>query len=603
MIKSKPSENFILLVYPFFSVFICLVVFAFIFDTFNLPLSAAFYNLLLLLPLLGLFLMLFRCFDIAVILASAVAFIVNYTDALLYNSRLTHIRFSDFMLISQATRVVNRYKLIWSSELTRRLVIVIGLCVLLVSIARYYKLSYRKRTVFFIGLGLFTVGALVIFADMLPHNPETFDFTSEAESNGLLYSWYCQYHESKLVEPEGYSKTKAEAILAAYEPTDGVSDVNIIVIMNESLADYELLGKPVFDDPLPNIHSYDKNFFYGKLSVSVFGGGTCNTEYEFLTGNSMAFLPEGITPYLQYVVDDENSIARDLGALGYSKTAIHPYYSEEWNRTQVYKFLGFDKFVSGADFGDTVATNGKSATVSPALNLISFGNGPLYVRGLISDQSSFEHVLAESDKQSFVFNVTMQNHGGYEYEGEDFVNREYVSEADKIQSSQVPSTRRNRMVGINSEDRQNEVYKVNQYLTCINLSDAAFKQLTDRLEKTDTRTIVLMFGDHQPALLIPEDFMEIPNPAEALYYDVPYMLWANYDIEFDAPEYTSPNYLSAILKKNAGLPLTAWDQFRLNTMKKYPVVAVDYILDDHYNTVDIESLNDYRIVQYMRMFD
>jgi len=112
-----------------------------------------------------------------------------------------------------------------------------------------------------------------------------------------------------------------------------------------------------------------------------------------------------------------------------------------------------------------------------------------------------------------------------------------------------------------------------------------------------------MFGDHQPALLIPEDFMEIPNPAEALYYDVPYMLWANYDIEFDAPEYTSPNYLSAILKKNAGLPLTAWDQFRLNTMKKYPVVAVDYILDDHYNTVDIESLNDYRIVQYMRMFD
>ena len=481
--------------------------------------------------------------------------------------------------------------------------IVIGLCVLLASIAKYYKLSYRKRTVFFIGLGLFTASTLVVFVDMLPHNPETFDFTSEAERNGLLYSWYCQYHESKLVEPEGYSKARAEAILAAYEPTDGVSDVNIIVIMNESLADYELLGKPVFDDPLPNIHNYDKNFFYGKLSVSVFGGGTCNTEYEFLTGNAMAFLPEGITPYLQYVVDDENSIARDLGALGYSKTAIHPYYSEEWNRTQVYKFLGFDQFISGADFGDTVATNGKGATLSPALNLISFGNGPLYVRGLISDQSSFERVLAESDKQSFLFNVTMQNHGGYEYEGEDFVNREYVTESDKIQSSQVPSTRRNRMVGINSEDRQNEVYKVNQYLTCINLSDAAFKQLTDRLEKTDARTIVLMFGDHQPALLIPEDFMEIPDPTEALYYDVPYMLWANYDIEFDAPEYTSPNYLSAILKKSAGLPLTAWDQFRLDTMKKYPVVAADYILDDHYNTVDIESLNDYRIVQYMRMFD
>jgi Phosphoglycerol transferase and related proteins, alkaline phosphatase superfamily len=68
----------------------------------------------------------------------------------------------------------------------------------------------------------------------------------------------------------------------------------------------------------------------------------------------MAFLPEGSMPYLQYVVNDENSIAWDMGELGYSKTAIHPYYSEEWNRTQVYQFLGFDQFISGVDFGNAV---------------------------------------------------------------------------------------------------------------------------------------------------------------------------------------------------------------------------------------------------------
>lgn len=97
--------------------------------------------------------------------------------------------------------------------------------------------------------------------------------------------------------------------------------------------------------------------------------------------------------------------------------------------------------------------------------------------------------------------------------------------------------------------------------------------------------------------------MVIDGLEEAMYYDVPYILWANYDIEFDAPKYTSPNYLSAILKKNAGLPLTEWDKFRLNMMEKYPVVTCYEILDKDYKAVDASALNDYAIVQYMRMFE
>ena len=453
------------------------------------------------------------------------------------------------------------------------------------------------------GLGFLAAGTVITFSAMLPHNPETFDFTSEAESNGLLYSWYCQYHESRLVAPEGYSKEHAEKLLSEYSPTDGSTDVNIIVIMNESLADYKLLGETPFDNPLQNIYSYDDNFFYGKLAVSVFGGGTCNTEYEFLTGNAMAFLPDGSMPYLQYVVNDENSMAWDVGDLGYNKTAIHPYYSEEWNRTQVYKFLGFDEFISGVDFGNTVVTNGMKATARPSQNLISFGEGPLYVRGLISDQSCFERVLEESEENSFIFTVTMQNHGGYDYDGKDFENLRYVDEADRIPDEQKVYIRRVHTIGMSAEDKENETYKVNQYLTCTNLSDAAFKMLTDELEKSNKKTIVLMFGDHQPSLLVLEDYMHIEGLSESMYYDVPYMLWANFDIEFDAPEYTSPNYLSAILKKNAGLALTAWDQFRLKMMEEYPVIALDHILDKNYNYANPDMLKDYAIVQYMRMFE
>ena len=603
MIQTKSLERVFKYIYPFLAAMIFLISFACIFNTFNLGLYEAFYNLVLAVPLFGVFLVITRRFHAAVILSSIVEFVTYYIDEFVYAVRLTHIRYSDFVQLSQAVRVANRYKLIWSFEITRRLFIAAALCAFLFFVACYYKLTYSKLAVSLTGGGFILLGTIVFLGGFLPHSPETFDFTSEAERNGLVYNWYCQYHESKLVEPDGYSREKANEILAGYTPIEGSSDINIIVIMNESLADYSLLGEIPFDDPLPNIHGYGANCFYGKLAVSVFGGGTCNTEYEFLTGNSMVFLPEGSMPYLQYVIDDENSLAWDMDELGYSKAAIHPYYSEEWNRTQVYRFLGFDSFISGVDFGNAVVTNGMRATARPSQNLISFGEGPLYVRGLISDQSCFERILDESTDHSFVFAVTMQNHGGYEYEGEDFINIEYVTDEDLIPDTQKTHQNNRRLIGLLGIIDENETYKVNQYLTCVNLSDSAFKMLTDQLETSNRKTIVLLFGDHQPSLHIPEDYMEIAEFDEAMYFDVPYMLWANFDIMFDAPEYTSPNYLSAILKKNAGLPLSEWDQFRLDMMMEYPVMTLYEVLDKNYRPVDKSELNDYATVQYMRMFE
>ena len=61
--------------------------------------------------------------------------------------------------------------------------------------------------------------------------------------------------------------------------------------------------------------------------------------------------------------------------------------------------------------------------------------------------------------------------------------------------------------------------------------------------------------------------------------------------------------MSAILKKNAGIGLTEWDQFRLDMMEDYPVVTGNIILDKDGNCVSMDFLKDYEIVQYMRMFD
>lgn len=589
--------------FPILSAAVYVMVFAVIFDTFNLDLFSAFYNILLALPLFGIILVLTRRFQIATTLATAVVFALFYVDQYVFSARLTHIRFSDLKLASQAVRVANRYPLIWNNDIARKLLIAATICALLIFTYRYYKLKYSWKPPFFTGLIMVIVSSAVIVSGIVPSSTEGFDFNSDAEQRGLLYSWYCQEKESHLEEPTGYSRESAQAILSQYNAIEGSNDVNVVVIMNESLADYSLIGTPRFDDPLPFIHGLHNNCFEGRLVVSVFGGGTANTEYEFLTGNSLAFLPKDCTPYLQYVDGPENNLTSELKDAGYTTTAIHPYYSEEWNRSQVYQFFGFDQFISGVDFGSTIVGNGESATATVPDNLMSFGDGPLYVRGLISDQTSFERVIEEGDGttgQSFIFNVTMQNHGGYDYSGDDFANDPYVTEAAREEWTGQTSLN-GMLYGVSSGSVSEEVYKVNQYLTLSNLSDKAFEYLIEELEKSDKKTIVLMFGDHQPGAMISEHYVDADEGVD-LDYTVPYILWANYDVEFDAPTAMSPNYLSAVLKKSAGLGLTAWDQFRLDMLEEYPVMTANMILDKNGVVVSKDKAKDYAYVQYSRMF-
>ncbi|MBQ4045084.1 MAG: hypothetical protein II627_01440, partial [Lachnospiraceae bacterium] len=88
--------------------------------------------------------------------------------------------------------------------------------------------------------------------------------------------------------------------------TGHASAVNphIIVLMNETFSDLSVLHE--FDsteDPMPYVHALQKkdaaNLITGNLFVSVLGGNTANTEFEFLSGNTMAFLPPGSVVYQQ----------------------------------------------------------------------------------------------------------------------------------------------------------------------------------------------------------------------------------------------------------------------------------------------------------------
>lgn len=136
--------------------------------------------------------------------------------------------------------------------------------------------------------------------------------------------------------------------------------------------------------------------------MQVFGGGTSNTEYEVLTGHSMALLPYVISAYQAYCRPEEYGMASTLKAQGYTAVAMHPNISGNWNRKNVYQYMGFDEFISSGGFQEAER-----------------------LRNYVSDLGDYQRLIEryeekEPGEKLFVFNVTMQNHGGYEEAFPDF---------------------------------------------------------------------------------------------------------------------------------------------------------------------------------------
>lgn len=108
-------------------------------------------------------------------------------------------------------------------------------------------------------------------------------------------------------KPAGYNADAAREELAAYaQPSEEPEKKpNIIVIMDEAFSDPAVLADfQTNEDYMPFMHSMmdgADNTVSGWLNVSVLGGNTANTEFEYLTGNTMAFLPTGSIPYQQYI--------------------------------------------------------------------------------------------------------------------------------------------------------------------------------------------------------------------------------------------------------------------------------------------------------------
>ncbi len=348
---------------------------------------------------------------------------------------------------------------------------------------------------------------------------------------------------------------------------------NIIFIMNESWADLGNLGDlETNEDYMPFINSLTENTIKGYVTVPVFGAGTSNSEYEALTGNSISFLPAGCNVYQSYLKNETPSLVSTLSSLGYSLTAYHPYYGSGWNREIVYPLLGFDDFISIEDFidEDIIETYKSNSDVIEYQNLLEerYEDGSeMLLRRFISD--SYDYTMVEDmyenrdeDEPFFVFNVTMQNHGGYAVSYSNFYQQIYATNMSTVYP------------------------KANRYLSLVKETDSAFEELVEYFSNVEEPTIICMFGDHLPSIedefyeeLMGVDSLDNLNTEQELSrYETPFVIWANYDIEEAEVENVSVNYLSTILSQAAGLPQTQYNKYLPVLYQALPVISsVGYV--------------------------
>lgn len=397
------------------------------------------------------------------------------------------------------------------------------------------------------------------------------------KDQGMAGSFISLLQNSHPQEPEGYTEEAAENTLATrvqlYDQTWGATESRraaeqqfiqtkptVITIMNESFADLSIFNGLNSGYPGPTLLKGIGDALYtGTVYTSVSGGSTCNSEFEFLSNITLKSVGTQNQPYVMFDLEQIDSLPRQLSNNGYSTTAIHPNLAANWNRSSAYGQLGFDEFLDITSFAEDAPTRHAG----------------------ITDAATYEKVLEvlnSSDAPQFIFDVTMQNHGGYQT-------------FDLSEEERLPYDL-SWLVDIVATE-------TSEYISLINTSEQELMAFMDQLRSINRPVVLVFFGDHQPYMASTVNDALFPASDEAeqtsadgtplaeemqeslaaqdaeRIYQTPYLIWANYDVagndQVSEHRDLGLNALSALMLQAIGAPLTDMQKATLSTMDEVPI--------------------------------
>ena len=401
-------------------------------------------------------------------------------------------------------------------------------------------------------LGLLVAAALIVFFGYASPN-------AVKPAHVLIWNWTTAYPYYGYVpctvdtlqtcfnlieKPEGYSEER----LADIDMPSQVSQTatpDIVLILNETFYDLHQASYFATDvDYMQGINSLD-GAITGYAVVPSIGGGTNKSEYELLTGNSMAPLALSGSPFFTVDMTEAPSLVTMLKAQGYETTACHPSNAVNYSRNSAYPAMGFDHVYFIDSFEDLESPRDRwyesdESTYANAIRWYEENRAAAAEEGI--------------DRPQFMYCLTIQNHGNWSSSDDSYDTVHAIGNFG----------------GYNDD--------VNEYLTGIAESDAAFVKLVDYFAHSDRPTIVCMAGDHSPsfAASIADTETYSEDELDLLLRATPYVIWANFDLAdsgIDMLEYVSMNHLPATVAQLAGVGLSPYYAFQLELMQAFPVIT------------------------------
>ena len=225
---------------------------------------------------------------------------------------------------------------------------------------------------------------------------------------------------------------------------------NLIIVQMEALQHFVINSKMNGREITPNLNKLVKeSLYFDNIYVQVAGGNT--SDAEFMTNTSLYPAKEGAA-YFRFATNEYNTIPKELKKEGYNSYALHAYGPAFWNRTEMYKAIGFDTFISSNDYVMD--------------EYIGWGGWAL------SDDSFFRQSLEKIDvtKPFYSFFITLSGHHPYSY----FEDKQTFD--------------------VGKYDR---TYFGN-YIKAQNYADAALGRFIERLKEMGLyeNSLIVIYGDH-----------------------------------------------------------------------------------------------------------
>ena len=428
---------------------------------------------------------------------------LGITNGVILSNRMTPFNVKDLSNLSEGMSILTNY-----FSMKTLIILCIGIAALAFVIILLYrkmkpmekKVDYKKTAVSFILIILVTVGCIT--GGMRIGVLDTFfgNLAYAYRDNGVPYSFLITWLKTGIDKPKGYSEEMITGLFdkgelgkdGIYTPgkdddTDVDNKPNILFLQLESFVDPTIVKDVKYSkDPIPNYRKLMKKYSSGYITVPAVGAGTANVEFEAMTGISAKFFGPGEYPHKSVLTEKTcESMAYDLKQLDYTTHAIHNHRGAFYNRNKVFRNLGFDTFTCLEYMNNVVKTPKNWAKDSLLTECIV-------------------DALESSKGPDYIYTISVQGHGKYP--------TEEVLVDPEITVTEAPD----------DETRWAYEYYANQVYEM----DIFVRELTETLEDYDEDVVLVMYGDHLPALDMTEEELKSGD-----LYKTQYVVWSNFGLE------------------------------------------------------------------------